>query len=274
MPSDSDAALQILRDRGAVEPVALGIVLGSGLAAVGEGLDDALTVPYGDLPGFPVSGVSGHAGELAIGSLDGTAVAVLRGRAHYYEKGNAAAMATPLETLAGLGCQSILVTNAAGSLHPDWYPGSLVVISDHINFSGANPLIGSEGDDRFVSMVEPYDKRMRMRLRRAATAASIASLREGVYMMFSGPSFETAAEVRMAKLLGADLVGMSTVPEVILARRLGRRVAGISVVTNFGTGISGGSPSHAETKQVALSGSVVLKRLLRAFARGSDVPAA
>ena len=271
MTSESDAVLKILRDRGVLEPLTLGVVLGSGLSNVGEVLEDAVVVPYADLPGFPTRGVSGHAGELAIGQLEGQVVAMLKGRSHYYERGDATGMRVPLEVLAGLGCPTLLATNAAGSLHPDWYPGSLALISDHIAFSGLNPLIGSDGDDRFVSMANAYDSRLRLRLKRAATAASVANMREGIYMMFSGPSFETAAEVRMAKLLGADLVGMSTVPEVILARHHGMKVAGISVITNFGTGIAGGNPSHGETKQVALSGSVAFKRLLRAFARTTDV---
>ena len=182
-------------------------------------------------------------------------------------------MRVPLETLSKLGCQTVLITNAAGSLHADWYPGSLVLIADHINFSGMNPLIGTTGDDRFVSMVDAYDKRLRLRLKRAATAASIVNLREGVYMWFSGPSFETPAEIKMARTLGADLVGMSSVPEVIMARRLGLKVAAISLITNFGTGLNGGAPSHDESKAVALSGSVGLKRLLRAFLRTDTVTA-
>lgn len=261
---------RIMRERGAVEPATIGIILGSGLSDMADTLDDATAVPYADLPGFPTSGVSGHAGRLVVGGLDGPRVAVLQGRVHYYEQGQAAAMAVPIETLARLGCQSLIITNAAGSLHSDWYPGSLALISDHINLSGINPLIGATGDDRFVSLTDCYDKRLRLRLRRAATVASIAKLHEGVYVWFSGPSFETAAEIKMAKALGGDLVGMSTVPEVILARRLGLRVAAVSVVTNFGTGLSGGSPSHGETKQAALSGAVGLRRLLRAFVRNTD----
>ena len=271
MDTESDAAAKVMRDRGVSETVPLAIVLGSGLGTVADNLDGAIGVPYSDLPGFPKHGVSGHDGRLIVGGLDGTMVAVLRGRAHYYEQGQADAMKGPLETLVKLGCQTVIITNAAGSLHADWYPGSLVLISDHINYSGMNPLIGSDGDDRFVSMVDAYDRRLRSRMKRAAASASVANLREGVYMWFSGPSFETPAEIKMAKLLGADLVGMSSVPEVILARRLGLKVAALSVITNFGTGLNGGAPSHGESKAVALSGSVGLKRLLRAFVRNADV---
>ena len=273
MDHASEAAARIMRERGVADPATIGIVLGSGLSTVGDNLDDAVAVPYADLPGFPASSVSGHAGRLVVGGLDGTPVAVLQGRTHYYEKGDAAAMAVPIETLVRLGCQSLILTNAAGSLHPDWYPGSLALISDHINLSGMNPLIGAQGDDRFVALMDCYDRRLRARLKRAATMASIAKLNEGVYAWFSGPSFETAAEIRMAKLLGADLVGMSTVPEAILARRLNLRVAGLSVITNFGTGLSGGNPNHGETKQVAVTGSMALRRLLKAFVRTGDTVA-
>lgn len=274
MVSESDAAAQMMRDRGVGEAVTLGIVLGSGLGTVADHLEKAISAPYADLPGFPKHGVSGHDGRLVVGGLEGTTVAVLRGRAHYYEQGHADAMKGPLETLAKLGCQTVIITNAAGSLHADWYPGSLVLISDHINYSGMNPLIGSGGDDRFVSLIDAYDKRLRLRMKRAAAAASVANLREGVYMWFSGPSFETPAEIKMAKLLGADLVGMSSVPEVILARRIGLKVAAVSVITNFGAGLNGGAPSHDESKAVALSGSVGLRRLLRAFVRSADTVSA
>ncbi len=273
MTSDTEQALRVLRSRGIDEVVDLAIVLGTGLGSITDSMEETVAVPYAELPGFPRSTVSGHEGELVVGLLEKSTVAVLRGRAHYYENGHAAAMDPPLRTLAALGCASVILTNSAGSMHPDWYPGSLAVISDHINLSGINPLIGAVGDDRFVSLADAYDARLRARLKRAGTAASVANLREGVYMWFSGPSFETPAEIRMAKLLGADLVGMSTVPEVILARRLGLRVAAISVVTNFATGLAGGNPSHGETKGVALSGSVALKRLLRAFVRTHEAAA-
>jgi purine-nucleoside phosphorylase len=267
MTSDTEQALRILRNRGVEVPIEVGIVLGTGLGSITDGMAEVIEVPYADLPGFPQNTVSGHDGHLVTGLLEGLPVAVMRGRAHYYEHGHAGAMEPALRTLAALGCRSLLLTNSAGSLHPDWYPGSLALITDHINLSGTNPLVGALGDDRFVSLAEAYDGRLRARLKRAAAAASVPALREGVYMWFSGPSFETPAEIRMAKLLGADLVGMSTVPEVIIARRLEMRVAAISMITNFGTGIAGGNPSHGETKDVALSGAISLKRLLRAFMR-------
>ena len=270
MLTDIDQAVRLLRDRGVAGPFDIAIILGTGLGSFADSMEDVISVPYTDLPGFPAGTVSGHDGQFYAGTLDGIPVAVLRGRTHYYESGRADGMETPLRVLAALGCQVLIVTNAAGSVHPEWLPGSVAIISDHINFSGLNPLIGATGEDRFVPLSDAYDKRLRARLRRAASSASVANLREGVYMWFSGPTFETAAEIRMAKVLGADLVGMSTVPEVILARRIGLRVAALSVVTNFATGVSGGNPSHGETKEVAVSGAFVLKRLLRSFVRIHD----
>ena len=266
----SEQAADLLKQRGVTGPVDIAIVLGTGLGAIADAVENAVSIPYADLPGFPASGVSGHAGRLVVGTWERTRVAIMQGRSHYYENGDAAAMRTPLETLARMGVQTVILTNSAGSLHADWYPGSMALINDHINISGLNPLIGSADDERFVALNDAYDKNLRLRLRRAAVQGGVTALREGVYMWFPGPSFETAAEVKIAKLLGADLVGMSTVPEVILARRLGLRVAAISVITNFATGISNGNPTHTETKNVALSGSIGLKRLLRAYLRGRE----
>lgn len=270
MGSDSERAAQILRDRGLTGKVAVGIVLGTGLGSIADSLEHGVVTAYDDLPGFPKARVSGHEGSLAVGTIDGTPVAIMRGRSHYYEDGRADAMASALETLALLGARSIVLTNSAGSLQAGWSPGTLALITDHINFSGRNPLIGASGDDRFVALDAAYDHRLLDDLRRAATAADVSPLHEGVYMWFSGPSFETPAEVRAARVLGADLVGMSTVPEAILARRLGLRVAAISVITNFATGVAGGKPSHDETKDLARHGSAALNRLLGAFLRAHD----
>ena len=268
--TESEQAADLLKERGVTGTVDIAIVLGTGLGTIADAVENPIAIPYADLPGFPAGGVSGHGGRLVVGAWEGSRVAIMQGRSHYYESGDAAAMKTPLETLARMGVQTLILTNSAGSLHPDWYPGSMALITDHINISGLNPLIGSAGDDRFVALNDAYDKNLRMRLRRAAVQGGVTALREGVYMWFPGPSFETVSEIKIARLFGADLVGMSTVPEVILARRLGLRVAAISVITNFGTGISGGNPTHMETKNVALSGSIGLKRLLRAYLRGRE----
>lgn len=237
------------------------IVLGSGLGGLSAAVEDAVRIPYADLPGFPHSGVSGHAGELVIGKLSGTPVALLSGRVHYYEKGDAAAMRHPLEMLAQGGVERLLLTNSAGSLRDDMPPGSVMLISDHINFSGTNPLIGEPSDRRFVGLTAAYDAAMMEAARRAAKAAEV-DLHEGVYMWFSGPSFETPAEIRAARILGADAVGMSTVPEVILARFLGLRCLAFSVITNYGAGMTGAELSHEETKEMAPKGGARLTRLL------------
>ena len=263
------AAVAALKARGVEAPVTTAIVLGTGLGALADAAENAVAVPFSELPDFPTSGVSGHAGRLVVGTLEGQRVALLQGRAHYYETGDAAAMAAPIATLAALGVRILLLTNSAGSLRNAWHPGSIAVISDHINLSGRNPLIGDTSDARFVSMTEAYDRRLRERLHKAAASVGVKT-QEGVYMWFSGPSFETPAEVRMARLLGADLVGMSTVPEAIIARRLGLRVAALSVVTNLGAGIDGADPSHAETKDVALTGAISLRKVARAFLRLRD----
>ena len=173
-------------------------------------------------------------------------------------------MRVPVGVVRALGAPPLLLTNAAGSTDPTLRPGSLAVLSDHVNFSGMNPLIGEGSDARFVSMTDAYDDALRTRLAAAADAAGVL-LREGVYLWFSGPSFETPAEIRMARTLGADLVGMSTVPEAILARYEGLKVAAVSVVTNLAAGVEGAAPSHGETKDMALSAAADLIRLVRRF---------
>ena len=264
--SDLAAALAALSERGVTSLPPLAFVLGSGLGPLADEAEHAVSIPYTDIPGFPQPSVAGHKGRLVVGELEGRRVALFQGRGHYYERGDAGAMAGLIETFKTLGGERLLLTNAAGGLHTDWAPPALVAITDHINFAGANPLIGRPSDDRFVPLTRAYDPILRDALRAAAAAAGV-TLREGVYMWFSGPSFETPAEIRMAKMLGADLVGMSTVPEVILARLHGLSVAAVSLVTNFAAGLSGGDPSHEETQEFAARGSAEFRRLLRAFIR-------
>ena len=254
---------EILRARLSGLAPKVAVVLGSGLGALVGDLDGAVRIPFSDLPGFPQSRVSGHAGALVVGRLGQRPVVMLAGRVHYYEAGDAAAMRLPLEALAEIGIERLILTNAAGSLHGDMPPGSVMLVTDHINFSGLNPLIGEASDRRFVGMTSAYDPEMADGLRRAAEAVAV-TLHEGVYMWFSGPSFETPAEIRMARLLGADAVGMSTVPEVILARFLGLRVAAASVITNLAAGMTGSELSHAETKDMAPLGGRRLAAILRA----------
>ena len=244
------------------------LVLGSGLGDLVSEVGDPVRVSYGDLPGFPQSGVTGHAGEIVAGKLGGVDVVMLSGRAHYYEHANAAAMRPAIETLAEIGIEKLLLTNAAGSLDPDMPPGSVMLITDHINFSGSNPLFGEPSDRRFVGLTEAYDAGLRGAIEQAA-AATGTDLHKGVYMWFSGPSFETPAEIRMARVMGANAVGMSTVPEVILARFVGLRVAACSVITNLAAGMTGGELSHQETKDVAPQGGKRLATILKhAFAEG------
>jgi purine-nucleoside phosphorylase len=258
------AAARVIRERlGAAAPDAA-IILGSSLDGVAAGIESARMLPYSELPGFPLPKVSGHAGKLVAGQIGRASVLVLRGRTHPYENGNAAVMRPVIETLAALGTKVLILTNAAGSLDPKVRPGRILLVTDHINFSGMNPLIGEKGDQGFVPMTGAYDAQLAERFRRAAAAADIA-LVEGTYMWFSGPSFETPAEIRMAQRLGASAVGMSTVPEVILGRRFGLRVAALSVITNLGAGMEGASPSHGETKSEGEKATGDMIRLLKAF---------
>jgi purine-nucleoside phosphorylase len=237
------------------------MILGSGLGSLVNTVTDPVRIPYGDLPGFPESGVSGHAGEVVVGLIGKTPVIMLSGRAHYYEHARADAMRAPLEALQGIGVTNLILTNAAGSLREDMPPGSVMRITDHINFSGSNPLFGEPSDRRFVGLTNAYDVEFGARMKAAAEATG-TPLHEGVYMWFSGPSFETPAEIRMARIIGADAVGMSTVPEVILARFFGMKVAAASVITNYAAGMTGGELSHQETKDMAPVGGKRLAAIL------------
>jgi purine-nucleoside phosphorylase len=263
--ADPEALAALIRARAGAAPVRLGLVLGSGLGHLAEAVAGT-AIPYADLPGFPHAGVSGHNPKLVVGDLEGVRVAVFGGRAHYYESGRADVMRLPLAVLRALGAEALILTNAAGSLRPDIRPGDLMLLSDHINFSGLNPLIGEPTDARFVPMTEAHDPGLRTALRAAATAEGVA-LPEGVYAWYSGPSFETPAEIRAIRTLGADAVGMSTVPEVILARFLGLRVAAVSTVTNMAAGLSDEAISHEHTKAMAPLGAAKLDRVLRRFLR-------
>lgn len=244
------------------------IILGSSLGPVAAAVSDALVIPYGDIPGFPVSTVSGHAGKLVVGKLGGTEVAVLQGRSHPYESGNAAVMRPAIEMLRQAGIETLILTNAAGSLDVKMRPGSIMLITDHINYAGMNPLLGQQGDENFVPMTDAYDPALRRKILAAAESKNL-KLHQGVYVWFSGPSFETPAEIRMAQIIGGTAVGMSTVPETILARRFGMKAAGLSVITNLGAGLEGASPSHEETKTEGAKAADNMTSLLIAFfARG------
>lgn len=245
----------------------LGLVLGSGLGALADSVENATAIAYRDLPGFPVGSVAGHAGRLVLGTLEGTPVVVLQGRAHLYEGIPAGDLAVPTRTVGALGAETIVLTNAAGSLNPEAGPGELMALTDHINLMGANPLMGPNDDaigPRFVPLGDAYDLELRAGMRAAAEAEGVA-LHEGVYLAVAGPSFETPAEIRAFKVLGADAVGMSTVPEVIVARHCGLRVAAVSAITNLAEGLGAEALSHEHTLENAKVASEKLQRVLRRF---------
>jgi xanthosine phosphorylase len=263
------STLRIRRAAGGLMP-RLAIALGSGLGAVARQIAATDTLPYASLEGFPISSVPGHANRLILGRLAGLPVACLEGRTHVYEGRGADAMAVPIRALRAAGVETLLLTNAAGSLRPEVGPGRLMLIADHINFQPGNPLIGANDErigPRFPSLRDAYDPGLRARLRAAAATARVA-LAEGVYLACAGPSFETPAEIRAFRLLGADAVGMSTVPEVILARHCGLRVAAISVITNLAEGIAEAPIAHEETLAAASAAAGDLARLIAGFCAG------
>jgi purine-nucleoside phosphorylase len=245
------AAAAIRNRIGTHRPVA-GLVLGSGLSGLADRFDDVRRVEYGDIPGFPVPTVVGHPGVLVAGTLAGRPAVALAGRFHVYE-GHAATLAGfPARVFAALGAEIMFVSNAAGGIRRSFRPGDLMVIADHVNLTGRNPLIGPvEPEDlRFPDMSEPYDADLRDALHRAGKRAGIA-LVDGVYGWALGPSYETPAEVRMFERLGLDAIGMSTVPEVITARAMGMRVAGVSCVTNLACGMTNAPLDHTEVLAVS-----------------------
>jgi purine-nucleoside phosphorylase len=264
----SDAASILKSKLGGREPT-VAIVLGSGLGGLVEAVADPVTVDYGDLPGFPVPSVQGHGGKLIAGSLGGVDVIMLQGRAHYYEHGKADAMRPAIECLQAAGVTTLILTNAAGSLRRGMGPGELMLVGDHINFAGVNPLIGETSPKRFLNMADAYDRDLGVALHAAAREEEV-DLHDGVYVWFSGPSFETPAEIRAAKMWGGDAVGMSTVPEVIIARFLGLRVAAISNITNMAAGMSDEVLSHAHTMEQAKAGGERLARVLKRMFQSSS----
>ena len=264
-------------------PPTIGVVLGSGLGAVAEAVDSPLVVPYSSIPHFPQSTVEGHSGRIVAGRLAGVPVVIMQGRVHFYEGYTPQQVTFPMRVLGRLGLHTVILTNAAGGIAPNYFVGKLVVLSDHINMLGFNPLVGPNesrfGDgvrtgQRFFDMTEAYSKA----LRKLATDKALEEgfvLEEGVYLATSGPSFETPAEIRAFRSLGADLVGMSTVPETIVARHMGMQVLGISCVTNLASGISQTQLSHQEVFETGnrvqhqLAG--LLRRLVPAIAEaGGD----
>ncbi|HTU29830.1 MAG TPA: purine-nucleoside phosphorylase [Solirubrobacteraceae bacterium] len=263
----SAAAEVLTRRAGAGGFPRVAVVLGSGLGAVADAVVDPVLVGYEELPGFPRPTVEGHAGQVSMGELGGVPVAVLQGRAHLYEGGDPEAIRTPVRALRAAGTEILVLTNAAGSLRPEVGPGSLMAISDHINLSGTNILIGPNDPaigPRFPALRDAYDPALRALLRATALELGI-ELAEGVYLAVSGPSFETAAEIRAFGILGADAVGMSTVHETIVARHCGLRVAAISAITNLAEGLTDVELSHEQTLRDGERAGRDLSRLLLGF---------
>ena len=245
----------------------VGVVLGSGLGAVADAVEDPVVVGYEELPGFPRPTVAGHAGRAVLGSIAGVPVAVLQGRAHLYEGGDPEALRVPVRALRAAGAEILVLTNAAGSLRPSVGPGSLMAIIDHINMTGVNLLTGPNDDavgPRFPPMADAYDPALLNAMRASARDLGL-DLAEGVYLAVTGPSFETPAEIRAYRTLGADAVGMSTVQETILARHCGLRVAAVSVITNLAEGMGDEPLSHEQTLRAAHDGAGDLARLLLEF---------
>lgn len=256
-------AAQYIRSRITVNPT-IGLVLGSGLGDYADTLEDAVRIPYGEIPDFPVPTVSGHSGALVFGRKCGQDVVVLQGRIHYYEGLSQQEITLPIRVLAALGVKTVVLTNACGGVNMSFAPGDLMLISDHINFSGSNPLMGPNLDafgPRFPDMSDLYTESLRSAIKEKAQAEGI-SLREGVYAMYSGPNYETPAEIRMFRTMGADTVGMSTVPEALVAGHCGMRVVGVSCITNMAAGILPVKLNHAEVTETANRVRQVFRKLV------------
>ncbi|TNE32102.1 MAG: purine-nucleoside phosphorylase [Alphaproteobacteria bacterium] len=262
---DIQASAAFLKDRLGERRPRIGLVLGSGLNDLAASLSDAMEIEYSAIPRFPTTTVSGHHGKLIVGSMGGVEVACLQGRVHAYEGQPAEKLGYGVRTLAGIGVEILILTNAAGSLRSDVGPGRLMLIEDHINFSGVNPLVG-ENDDRlgprFPDMTDAWSADLRELAQKAAADAHVDDLTSGVYLMVKGPNFETPAEIRMMIGMGAHAVGMSTVPECIVARHAGLRVLGISSITNLGAGMQGGALTHEETMSEGARAAIPLRALL------------
>ncbi|QQY80633.1 purine-nucleoside phosphorylase [Keratinibaculum paraultunense] len=242
----------------------IGLILGSGLGSLGDKIKDSTIIPYEEIPNFPVSTVEGHKGQLIIGELGGKTVVAMQGRFHYYEGYPLKDVVFPVRVIIGLGIDILIVTNAAGGVDKNFVPGDLMIIKDHINFTGQNPLIGKNLDElgpRFVDMTRAYDKELIDLAKRVGDKLSIP-LQEGIYMWFTGPTYETPAEVRVASILGASAVGMSTVPEVIVANHQGIKVLGISCITNMASGILDKPLNHEEVIETSMLVKDKFERLL------------
>ena len=242
----------------------IGLILGSGLGDLADSIEDSIIIPYNSIPNFPISTVEGHKGQLVVGKLGGKEVIAMQGRFHFYEGYPLKDVVFPVRVMSGLGINTLLVTNAAGGANLEFKPGDLMIIDDHINFSGNNPLIGENLDSkgpRFLDMTYAYDRELISIIKNVANDIGIR-IKEGVYMWFTGPTYETPAEVKLARKMGADAVGMSTVPEVIVANHEGIRVLGISCITNMAAGILDQPLNHDEVVKTSLEVKDNFKKLL------------
>ncbi|HEX3264997.1 MAG TPA: purine-nucleoside phosphorylase [Candidatus Limnocylindrales bacterium] len=274
-PARLDALEAAVRARSSLVPE-VGIVLGSGLGGLADGLDDAVAIPFAELPGWPAATAPGHAGRLLLGHLGGKPVALLQGRFHLYEGNAPGLVVQPVLLFARLGARIALLTNAAGGLDPSFGPGTLMLISDHINLTGLNPLTGANADtigERFTDLTDAWSPRLRERLRQAAGVEGV-ELEEGVYVGLTGPNYETPAEVRMYAAMGGHAIGMSTVMECIAARWAGLEVAGVSLVTNAGAGYTGEPLTHEEVMAAGAEAGPRLARVIRRFLADLDGPVA
>jgi purine-nucleoside phosphorylase len=265
-PARIAALVSAVRERSSLQP-RVGIVLGSGLGGLADELVDPIAIPFEDLPGWPVATAPGHVGRLLLGSLAGVPVVMLQGRLHVYEGNDPGLVVQPVLLFKALGASIVVLTNAAGGVDPAFGPGTLMVISDHLNLTGRTPLLGQNADEygaRFVDLTEVWDGALRAGLRAAGAAEGVA-LAEGIYAGLLGPSYETPAEVRMLRTLGADAVGMSTVLEAIAARWVGLRVCGVSLVTNPGAGYTGQPLTHEEVLEAAAEAGPQLAKVIRRF---------
>jgi xanthosine phosphorylase len=265
--SNAHLAADIIKQRAPQYNPLIGIVLGSGLGSLADQLENPITIPYEDLPGFPKTTVHGHGSRLVLGSLQGVHVACLQGRAHTYEGIHYEVIATYVRTLKLIGCEYFFATNASGSLREDVGPGELMLITDHINLQPGNPLVGPNDEQfgpRFFPLDQAYDPKMRQKLLQIAMQENI-NLHQGVYISVLGPNYETAAEIRAFRIWGADAVGMSTVPEVLVANHCGMKVAVISIITNYATGLDCSSHSHEAVVMMASLAAKKLNHLITCF---------
>jgi purine-nucleoside phosphorylase len=268
-PARLAALVGAVRARTDLEPVA-GIVLGSGLGSLADGLDEAIAIPFEELPGWPPATAPGHAGRLLLGRLGGVPVAMLSGRFHLYEGNDPGLTVQPVLLFRRLGARVVVITNAAGGVNPAFGPGTLMVISDHINLTTRTPLLGPNADaigERFPDMTDVYAPRHRAALHAAAAAEGV-TLAEGIYVCMLGPQYETPAEIRMLRTIGADAVGMSTALEAIAARWAGLEVAGVSLISNAAAGYTGRPLSHEEVMAASAEAGPALARVIRRFVAG------